>query len=162
MSGLTVNPVISTTNIFYTKPVAIKMNEIKDQEPDAVWVVNDNGWYINDYPLASGIKVLNSTAVYPNKELFKTLLGEEKAEEKRKIYNRYAHINLQVVNDATDVELIYADNIALFLNYKDLSKVNVKYILSTEDFEEKDFEEKFYEELYNEDGLYIYKVMEGK
>lgn len=162
MSGLTVNPVISTTNIFYTKPVAIKMNEIKQIEPEAIWAVNDGGWYINDYPLASGIKVLNSTAVYPNIDLFKNLLGEEKAEEKRGIYNRYAHVILQVVNGETDVELIAADNIILYLNYKDLEKVNVKYILSTEDFEEKEFDEKFYEEIYNEDNMYIYKVMEGK
>lgn len=162
MSGLTVNPVISTTNIFYTKPVAIKMNEIKQADPDAIWAVNDGGWYINDYPLASGIKVLNSTAVYPNMDLFKNLLGEEKAEEKREIYNRYAHVILNVVDTETDVELIAADNIILYLNYKDLEKVNVKYILSTQNFDEKDFDEKFYEEIYNEDKIYIYKVTEGK
>lgn len=161
MSGLTVNPIISTTNIFYTKPVAIKMNEIKQNDPNATWAVADGGWYLNDYPLASGIKVLNSTAVYPNIDLFKTLLGEEKAEEKCEIYNRYSHIILQVVNEPTDVELMFADCIMLKLNYKDLRKVNISYILSTENFEEKDFEEKFYEEIYNEDKIYIYKVMEG-
>ncbi len=168
ITGLTVNPVVSTTNIYYTKPVAIKMNEIKSQEPDAIWVVNDydtegnGGWHLNDYPVASGIKVLNSTAVYPNIELFETLLGEEKAKETRTIYNRYAHINLQIVNSQTDVELKHADNITLYLNYKDLSKVGIKYILSLEDLKEKEFDEVFYEEIYNEDNMYIYKVTEGK
>ncbi len=168
MSGLTVNPVISTTNIYYTKPVAVKMNEIKQKDSDAIWVVNDydtednGGWHLNDYPVASGIKVLNSTAVYPNIELFETLLGEEKAKETKSIYNRYAHINLQIVNTETNVELKHADNIVLYLNYKDLSKVGIKYILSVENLKEKNFDEVFYEEIYDEDGMYIYKVTEGK
>lgn len=168
MTGLTVNPIVSTTNIYYTKPVAVKMNEIKEKEPDAIWAVNDydkdetGGWHLNDYPVASGIRVINSTAVYPNMDLFKTLLGEEKAEEKREIYNRYAHINLQIVNEETDIELVAADTIKLLLNYKDLSKVGIKYILSLDEFKEEDFDEKFYEEIYNEDNMYIYKITEGK
>lgn len=167
MSGLTVNPVISTTNIFYTKPVAIKMNEIKNQEPNALWVVNDydeagnGGWHLNDYPVASGIKVLNSTAVYPNLEMFETLLGE-KADEKRIIYNRYAHINLRIVDTPTDVDLMAADSIILYLNYKDLSKLGVKYIFTKDNLNEKEFSEKFFEEIYNEDNIYIYQVTEGK
>ena len=167
MSGLTVNPIISTTNIFYTKPVAIKMNEIKTQEPEALWVVNDydeagnGGWHLNDYPVASGIKVLNSTAVYPNLEMFETLLGEN-AEQKRTIYNRYAHINLRIVDTPTDISLMAADSIILYLNYKDLSKLGVKYILTKDNLDEEQFSEKFYEEIYNEDNMYIYQVTEGK
>lgn len=167
MSGLTVNPIISTTNIFYTKPVAIKMNEIKTQEPDALWVVNDydeagnGGWHLNDYPVASGIKVLNSTAVYPNLEMFENLLGET-AEQKRTIYNRYAHINLRIVDTPTDIELMAADSITIYLNYKDLSKLGVNYIFTKDNLDEEQFSEKFYEEVYSEDNIYIYKVTEGK
>lgn len=159
ISGLRVNPVIRTTDIFYTKPVAIKMQEIKQEDPDAIWVVNDGGWLINDYALASGIRVLNSTNVYPNIEMYETILGDE-AEEKREIYNRYAHVNFEIVDGESDVELLYTDNVSIKLNYKDLSKLNIKYILSTVDLSETDFGTEF-EELYNEDGMYIYKVMEG-
>lgn len=159
VTGLRVNPIIRTTDIFYTKPVAIKMQEIKKEDPSALWVVNDGGWYINDYALANGIKVLNSTQLYPNMELFKTLLGD-KAEESRSIYNRYAHMNLEITDKDTEVSLLYADNIALKLNYKDLSKIDVKYVLSTESFSKKNFSN-YFEEIYNEDGIYIYKVMEG-
>ena len=159
VTGLRVNPIIRTTDIFYTKPVAIKMQEIKNEDPSALWVVNDGGWYINDYALANGIKVLNSTQLYPNMELFKTLLGD-KAEENRSIYNRYAHMNLEITDEDTEVSLLYADNIALKLNYKDLSKIDVKYVLSTESFSKKNFSN-YFEEIYNEDGIYIYKVMEG-
>ena len=40
---------------------------------------------------------------------------------------------------------------------KDLEKLNIKYILSKEDFNEKSFKDEF-EEVYNEDGMYIYIV----
>lgn len=156
MSGLTVNPVIRTTDIFYTKPVAIKMQEIKETDPDAIWAVHEDGWYINDYAVANGIRTINSTGVYPNLELFETILGD-KAEENRITYNRYAHINFKVTDEESDVELLYADNVAIKLNYKDLEKLNIKYILSKEDFSEKSFKDEF-EEIYNEDGMYIYKV----
>lgn len=159
ITGINVNPVIRTTDIFYTKPVAIKMQEIKEQDPSAIWVVNDGGWYINDYALANGIRVLNSTQVYPNLELFETILGD-KAEEYRKIYNRYAHVNFEITDEESDVELLYADNVAIKLNYKDLEKLDIKYILSSKDFSEESFADEF-EEIYNEDGMYIYKVMEG-
>ena len=93
-------------------------------------------------------------------DLFKTLLGD-KAEEYRKIYNRYAHMNIEITDKETDVELLYPDHISIKLNYKDLAKLNVKYILSKEDdFSTKTFADNF-EEIYNEDGMYIYKVMEG-
>ncbi len=162
MSGLAVNPVIRTTDIFYTKPVAVKMQEIKAEDSEAIWIVNEKngGWYINDYALANGIRILNSTQLYPNVELFENLLGD-KAEEYRKIYNRYAHINIEVTDKETEVELLFADHISIKLNYKDLAKLNVKYILSKgDDFSTKTFADKF-EEIYNEDGMYIYKVMEG-
>lgn len=175
MSGLRVNPVIRTTDIFYTKPVAIKMQEIKESDPEAIWVVVDKGdeipktdeneeveiedngkWYINDYAVANGIRTLNSTGVYPNMDLFKEILGD-KAEEYRKIYNRYAHINFKIIEEETEVKLLYADNIVIRLNYKDLEKLNIKYVLSKEDLSEKSFEDKL-EEIYNEDEMYIYKV----
>lgn len=165
ITGLRVNPVIRTTDIFYTKPVAIKMQEIKKENPDAIWAVNDGGWYINDYALANGIRTINSTGVYPNFELYETLLGDKAKEENvRKIYNRYAHINFEVTDKESDVKLLYPDNIALKVNYEDLSKINVEYILSTTDLE-KTFEnneeilKNNFEEIYDEDGMYIYKVL---
>ena len=159
LTGLRVNPVIRTTDIFYTKPVAVKMNEIKEKDPESIWVVNDGGWYINDYALASGIRVLNSTGVYPNIELFKTILGD-KAEENRKTYNRYAHIIFNVVDDESEVELLYPDTILIRLNYEDLEKLNIKYILSTVDLYD-DFTDEQFSKIYEEDGMYIFEVMKG-
>ncbi len=158
MSGLTVNPVISSTNIFYEKPVAKKMNEIRESDPNAIWAVNDDGWYCNDYPLASGIRTINSTQLYPNFEMYEKLFGKEKLEdvEFRVKVNRYCHINFVIVDEPSDVDLIYPDNIALLVNYKDLPKLNVKYIISFDDLSVESFGE-YFKELYNEDGTYIYE-----
>lgn len=164
ITGLGVNPVIRTTDVLYTKPVAIKMQEIKKENPDAIWAVNDAGWYKNDYAVANGIRTINSTAVYPNFELFEKLLGEKaKEEEIRKIYNRYAHVNFEVTDEESNVELLFADNIAIKVNYKDLQKLNIEYILSTVDLNKniKDNEDarSTFKEIYNEDKIYIYEVL---
>ena len=158
MSGLTVNPVMSTVNVFYEKPVAKKMQEIKQSNPDAIWAFNDDGWYCNDYPLASGIRTINSTQLYPNFDLYKKLLGEEKAAEKREIYNRYCHINFVITDDESDVELLYADNIRLNVNYNDLEKLDVKYIISFDDLSLEDFGSHF-NKIYDEDKIYIFEYV---
>ena len=56
-----------------------------------------------------------------------------------------------------DVELLYADNVSIKLNYNDLEKLDIDYILSTVDLNEMNLGKEF-EELYEEDGMYIYKV----
>ena len=157
MSGLTINPVISTTNIFYEKPFSKKVQEIKEKNPDAIWAFNDDGWYCNDYLVANGVPVINSTQVYPNFDLYKDLLGEEKAEEKREIYNRYCHINFVITDEKSDVELIYADNIVLYVNYNDLHKINVKYIATFDDLSQESYSQSF-DKIYEEDGIYIFEV----
>lgn len=158
ITGLNVNPVIRTADILYEKPVAKKMQEIRSENPNAIWVVNDNGWWINDYSVANGIRTLNSTNVYPNVELFETLLGEDaKKEDIELIYNRYCHINFNIVDTKTEVVELYPDNIILNVNYNDLDKINVDYIISREDLNDKGFKTKF-EEVYNEDEMYIFKA----
>ena len=158
LSGLRVNPVISTTNIFYEKPVAKKMKEIKDQNPNSIWVVDDDGWYCNDYALASGIRTINSTALYPNFDMYKKVLGDERAEELRTIYNRYGHINFIITDKESDVKLVFFDNVEFDVNYKDLKKLDIEYIISFEDLCERDYGDAFLK-LYDEDGIYIFQYL---
>lgn len=159
ITGLRVNPIIRTTDIFYTKPIAQKMQEIKEQEPDAIWVVCGDNWYLNDYALANGIRTLNSTNIYPNIEMYEEILGEN-ADEQKSIYNRYAHVNCKIINEKSNIELLFADNISINLNYKDLERLGIKYILS----KDKDINSDEYgldvdfEKIYEEDGMYIFKV----
>ena len=162
ITGFRVNPVIRTTDIFYTKPVAIKMTEIRNQDPEAVWVVVGENWYLNDYAIANGIRILNSTNIYPNIEMYENILGEN-AEKQKEIYNRYAHVNCKIINEESNIELLFADNISINLNYNDLEKLGVQYILSKDidiNADEYGLDVDF-EEIYEEDGMYIFKVTKG-
>ena len=94
-------------------------------------------------------------------EMYETILGD-RAEEKREIYNRYAHVNFEITNDESDVELLHADNVAIKLNYNDLEKLDIDYILSKNNINSEEFElDREFEEIYNEDGIYIFKVTKG-
>ena len=101
--------------------------------------------------------VLNSTNIYPNFELFESILGEKATENKEK-FNRYAHVNFKIVKDETKVELLYADNIAIYMNAEELDDHKIEYILSRKSlYEERELND-YVEEIYNEDGMFIYKV----
>ena len=91
--------------------------------------------------------------------MYETILGE-KAESQREIYNRYAHVNCKIINEKSNIELLFADNISINLNYNDLEKLDIKYILS----KDKDINSEEYglnvdfEKIYEEDGMYIFEV----
>ena len=165
ISGATVNPIIRTTDILYTKPVAKKIQEIRDQDPNAIWVVDDDeDWHINNYALANGVRVLNSTNIYPNFELFEQILGKDKTAESKEAFNRYAHVNFTIVEEEeTTLELLYPDNVLLKMNANDLTKNNINYVISRESLhsEERSLNE-YLEEVYNEDGMFIYKVLDAQ
>ena len=88
ITGLAVNPVIRTTDVIYKKPICSKFAEIREQKPDALWLGDDTGIYLNNYMVANGLRTIDSTNVYPNLELFELLLGEN-AESQKSAYNRW-------------------------------------------------------------------------
>ena len=159
MSGLCVNPVSRTTDVIYEKPICKKFEEIRNENPDAIWLGDDTGWYLNNYMVANGLRVINSSNVYPNFELFETILGEERAKEpdNRVIFNRYCHVNINLgIYEEDRVFAAAADNLVIELNTESLEKLNVEYIVAKKDLNTMGYSMEF-EELYKEDGLYIFK-----
>ena len=155
VTGIAVNPVIRTTDVIYEKPICSKFAEIREQDPDALWLGDDTGIYLNNYMVANGLRTIDSTNVYPNLELFELLLGEN-AEPQKKFYNRYEHMNINLTDGETHIELPAADNMLIWLNYHDLQKLGIDYIVVKNDINERGYEMNF-EKLYEEDGLYIFK-----
>lgn len=155
ITGLAVNPIIRTTDVIYKKPICSKFAEIRENDPDALWLGDDTGIYLNNYMLANGLRTIDSTNVYPNIELFELLLGEN-AEAQKTAYNRYEHMNINITDGETHIELPAADNMLIWLNYHDLQKIGIDYIVVKNDINERGYDMEF-EELYNEDGLYIFK-----
>ena len=155
-SGIAVNPIIRTTDIIYEKPIAKKMAEIREKNPDAVWLGEAVDFQVSNYMVANGLRTISSTSVYPNVKFFEELLGEG-AETVEYNYNRYAH-NVAFLTDAeSSITLQSADYMLWYINYNDLKKFNVKYILSTRDINELEYDIEF-EKIYSLDNLYIFEV----
>ena len=155
-SGLIVNPIIRTTDIIYTKPVSVKMAEIRNAEPDALWIGEAVDFHVSNYMVANGIRTLNSTSVYPNVEFFKKYLGDG-AQSREYEYNRYCHNVVFLSNEESNISLTQMDKLSWTMNYKDLDKFGVDYILTTRNLNRAGFDREF-EMVYYEDGLYIFKV----
>lgn len=159
VGGITVNPVSRSTDVIYEKPISKKFAEIREKDPDAIWLGDDTGWYLNNYMVANGLRVINSSNVYPNFDLFEKVLGKERAKEpdNRTIFNRYCHVNINLGKYEEDrVYAAAADNLVIELNTESLEKLDVDYIVAKKDLNTLGYDMEF-EELYKEDGLYIFK-----
>lgn len=155
-SGLIVNPIIRTTDIIYTKPVSVKIAEIRNSDPEAIWIGESVDFHVSNFMVANGIRTLNSTSVYPNVKFFEEYLGE-RANGREYEYNRYCHNVVFLTNEVSDISLVQMDKLVWNMNYKDLEKFNVDYILTSRNLNRLGFDKEF-EMLYYEDGIYIFKV----
>ena len=88
------------------------------------------------------------------------MLGEEEfeKEENELIYNRYAHIQLQINKNENSIELIGQDNISLKITLEKLKELNIKYILTRRNLKEFETEEIKLNEIYSEMGMIIYRL----
>lgn len=128
VGGLFVNPISRGTGIIYEKPISYAIQNIVNQDPDAVWAVDNMTWMLSNYLVANGASTLTSTGVYPNLELYKNLFGEE-APKYEEIYNRYHHVELKIVEkEKSSINLKAEDYIEIILNYKDVSRLGIDYI----------------------------------
>lgn len=155
LSGLCVNPIIRTTDIIYEKPAAKKMQEIREEDPDAIWISENCAFPVSNYMVANGLRVLNSTSVYPNLDFYKELLGDNSLGQ-LEIYNRYAHHVVFLTDEETHITLEQTDYLSWSINYNDLEKLGIDYILSNRDINELGYRE--FNEIYHEDNVYIYKL----
>lgn len=156
ITGISVNPIQRGTSVLIDKPVAKEVQKIVKEDP------YNNLWLVENFPnyyLASGAKVLNSVNTYPNFELYKKILGDKaENEEYRKIYNRYAHIYMQVVKEDSNIELVQSDAVIIKINANTIKNLGVKYIISLSYLEQFGNEDVTFEKIYEEQGILIYKV----
>lgn len=154
VTGALVRPIVKGTEAIDSKPLAYAIRDVVEDDPKAKWIAYGGSFVFPGYTVSCGAPTINSVNTYPNMEMWHTLDPEEKYNE---IYNRYAHIDLALVDDETHMELIQADLLRLYLSVDDIQKLEVKYIASLVelDFENSNFE---LEKLYSEKGAYIYKI----
>ncbi len=152
-STIYVNPLMKGFNGIYEKPLSKELE--KYQNEGKKWLVLDS-FVIPNYFLANGLKVINSTNLYPNIDFYHLLDKDLKYES---VYNRYAHIEVKLGKDVTSFKSPYEDQVHISLNSNDLSKLDVSYIASLSDITVFANENVSFKELYHLDNIYLYQVI---
>lgn len=154
-STIYVNPLMKGFSGLYDKPLSKELQKYKEKDEDARWV--SLGTFINaNYLGINGLNVINSTNLYPNLKLWHRI---DKDKENEDIYNRYAHIEMNLTNKSTEFTLVQADMFKLDIMGGDLCKLDVDYAISTYDLDKFDDDDIVtFDEKYHKDNIYIYKV----
>ncbi|WP_144940577.1 hypothetical protein [Paenibacillus sp. 32O-W] len=151
ISGATVNPLAKGTDSIYNKVAAMKITKLYEEFPKRKWVAVDslvNGQFL----LSLGVKTFNSVHFYPDLDMWRKL---DENMEYSNIYNRYAHVKVSIIDGKTYFQLDHPDAITVYLNYKDLSKADIKYVLSPISLNYPVLQQI---DFIPQDNLYIYRV----
>ena len=125
-TGFTVNPIAKGLIPLTGHNLEMKIGEIVRDDSDAYWLAVDNN-YLAPIGIANGARVLNMVNYYPDYGKWDLVDPEKKEMD---IYNRYAHINIELTEDETKLEPgIWSDAIKVSLSCEDLDKWGVKYLL---------------------------------
>lgn len=151
--GLPVNPLVRGFDCIYSKPLAQEVMSLVEDDPDAKWLTVDDRW-TSSFLVSCGAPTINYVNVYPNEELWE-ILDPEKVYER--YWNRYSHFLVYLTEDETSVELLYEDTIILYLNYKDLERIGVSYIVTS--VPQSGAAGVELEKIYYENRSYIYRVI---
>ena len=105
-----------------------------------------------------GAKSAGGTSYYPDMDIWSQLDPDKHYAD---IYNRYAHITYTLTEDnQTSFKLLYPDSIQVDLNLNDLKKLNVKYLISSDELKLNENSSFSYHMLYpkGNSGYYIYQI----
>ena len=151
ISTFYVNPIIKGLSVVYDKPVVEVAKNIQENHP-GTWITFSTS--ISNYLAIHGIPVINTVNNYPVLSRLKEL---DPTGEYSEIYNRYAHVSINLVtNEKTNFVLNTTDFYTININVKDLSKIGVKYIVSTNEINISSLNLSL---LYDNDGILIYECI---
>lgn len=146
-------------------PIRIGLGFIKDNEflqcisainnERKIWIIEGVDYPVNNILTLAGVRTLNSTNVYPNLEVWHKVDPARKYEE---IYNRYAHIRIDLSNQETSFKLLYVDAMSVSLSVDDLKILEIEYICSKNNIMELNTEQTKFIEKYSYEDYKIYKV----
>lgn len=153
--GATVNPVARGVDCVYKLPVGEKISEIARADK-SLWLVEDSGVALNDFPIMFGAPTINSVNVYPALDRWQKFDPTGKNFE---IYNRYAHITITLSKAATKFDIHRGDMFELYLNPADLPKLDARYIFSRNgELENFSTAQVKIKKIYEDAGSFIYSV----
>lgn len=131
-AGASVNPVEHGIGALTDHPISQKILEIAEQEPDSLWLCTDCVFFLSNYVMANGARVLDATNFYPDTTKWAIVDPDGIYEDDT---NRYANQSASL-SDGTQniVELANADHVRFILTPETLKKLGVRYLFSTVDY----------------------------
>lgn len=154
-SSIWINPVAKGVPEITKSETMQQIRDLVKEDPQAIWLVVDMAYPATNIPAMAGADCLNTTQTYPQKTRWETLDQEGEYED---IYNRYCHIRASL-GSKTMLELVSTDYVEVTLSPEDLKKLNIRYIVSTNDFDEKILTG--ITNIFTESGIEFQKYYEG-
>lgn len=156
ISGCFVNPIVQGVSAVYEKKIALKIKEIERCDPNQLWA-GERLMY--GYLPMLGVHTYNGVAFTPNFNAFKPLDPKSK---KQFIYNRYAHINVEVGDQLPTLKLLQKDAFVARLSPKALKTYGIKYVVVYKRLENLSSKNIQFKRLYGPDsnGAYIYRIID--
>lgn len=133
VSSVHINPVAIGTPEITKSETMQAIRDLVKEDPQAVWLVVGLDYPGTNIPVMAGADCFNTTQTYPQNERWASLDETGAYEE---VYNRYCHIRASLGSE-TSLQLIGADYIDVTLSAEDLEQLNIKYIVSLNEFDEK-------------------------
>lgn len=128
VTSFTVNPIARGISAITNHKISDVVSSLVNKE-DGYWIATDST-YAQEFLLANGAKVLNGVNFYPDYGKWKVVDSKGTFDD---IYNRYAHIQVHIIEGPSEYFLNAPDNFQWNLSVDDLSKLNVSYLLTRED-----------------------------
>ena len=147
-----VNPVNIGTSVLHKKETAKEIQKLVKKDNNAKWI-SVNNIFLGNYIIANGGKTINSTNIYPNIEMWKKIDKEKKYND---IYNRYAHVIIELTDEENKFELVQQDTIKLYLNYNSIKDLDIKYLISSEKLNISNDYNNLIKNIYHYDNIWIY------
>ena len=154
-SSIWINPVAKGVPEITKSETMQQIRDLVKEDPKAIWLVVDMAYPATNIPAMAGADCLNTTQTYPQKTRWEMLDQEGEYED---IYNRYCHIRASL-GSKTMLELVSTDYVEVTLSPEELKKLNIRYIVSTNDFDEKILTG--ITNIFTESGIEFQKYYEG-
>ncbi|MDN4509935.1 hypothetical protein [Gordonibacter sp. RACS_AR49] len=130
-TGLCVNPIQKGLDPLTDSALYSEVKQIAESNPTGLWIAEDTIAMAN-FCVAAGAPTINSTNAYPDLERWEAL---DQKGDYAEIYNRYAHIIISLQNDTdTEFSLQQDDAFQVILNWEDVDKLDVSYILTQKEY----------------------------
>ncbi len=151
-TGMTVNPIVFGTGNIYNTDISKELQRIESIDPNARWAASGNVY--GQLLVANGIDSLNGVHYSPDFEWLNTI---DPKSEFSDIYNRYAHISIEL-GSKINFKLNSMDSYTVTITYSKLKELGIKYFYTNNLIDDETVSEFHLEKIYDNKNQRIYLI----